>query len=110
MLVPQAMGAETGAIFYAVTASTEFWLLLTILLAKFLLTVVAVGLAVPGGVIGPVFGIGILAGTLLAFLPGICVRRRQFIWYLRHLGYGRFYGSHFTRSSGRFGGRDGAVL
>lgn len=68
-IVPQAMGAETGAIFYAVTASTEFWLLLTILLAKFLLTVVAVGLAVPGGVIGPVFGIGILAGTLLAFLP-----------------------------------------
>jgi CIC family chloride channel protein len=68
-LVPQALGAETGAIFYSVTASTEFWLLLTILLAKFVLTVVAVALAVPGGVVGPVFGIGILAGTLLAFLP-----------------------------------------
>jgi len=68
-LIPQALGAETGAIFYSVTASDAFWLLLTLLVAKFFLTIVAVGLAVPGGVVGPVFGIGILMGTVLSMLP-----------------------------------------
>lgn len=68
-LIPQALGAETGAIFYSVTASDELGLLFAILVAKLALTVCAVGLAIPGGVIGPVFGIGVLIGTILSTLP-----------------------------------------
>jgi chloride channel protein, CIC family len=68
-LIPHAMGAETGAIFYAVNAPNDVTLLLTIFIGKMLLTLFALGLGVPGGVIGPVFGIGIVLGTLLAILP-----------------------------------------
>lgn len=68
-LIPHAMGAETGAIFYAVNAPNDVALLLTIFIGKMLLTLFALGLGVPGGVIGPVFGIGIVLGTLLAIIP-----------------------------------------
>jgi len=68
-LIPHAMGAETGAIYYAVNAPNDVALLLTIFIGKMLLTLFALGLGVPGGVIGPVFGIGIVLGTLLAIIP-----------------------------------------
>ena len=68
-LIPHAMGAETGAIYYAVNAPNDVPLLLTIFIGKMLLTLFALGLGVPGGVIGPVFGIGIVLGTLLAIIP-----------------------------------------
>lgn len=70
-LVPQALGAETGAIHYAVTVPNELLLLFGIFIAKILLTVAALGLGVPGGIVGPVFGIGIVMGTLLAFIPSL---------------------------------------
>jgi H+/Cl- antiporter ClcA len=70
-LIPQALGAETGAIHYAVTAPNELLLLFAIFIGKILLTVVALGLGVPGGIIGPVFGIGIVMGTILAFVPAL---------------------------------------
>ena len=70
-LVPQALGAETGAIHYAVTVPDELLLLFAIFIAKILLTVAALGLGVPGGIVGPVFGIGIVMGTLLAFIPSL---------------------------------------
>jgi len=70
-LVPQALGAETGAIHYAVTVPNELMLLFAIFIAKILLTVAALGLGVPGGIVGPVFGIGIVMGTLLAFIPSL---------------------------------------
>ena len=41
--------------------------------AKFLLTIVALGLGVPGGIIGPVFVIGMLSGVLLASPLGFFV-------------------------------------
>lgn len=72
-LIPHAMGAETGAIFYAVNAPDDVALLLTIFVGKMLLTLIALGLGVPGGVIGPVFGIGIVLGTLLAIIPSAIV-------------------------------------
>jgi CIC family chloride channel protein len=40
--------------------------LVWVLCAKFLLTIVALGLGVPGGIMGPVFVIGMLSGVLLA--------------------------------------------
>jgi hypothetical protein len=67
------MGAETGAIFYAVNAPNDIALLLTIFSGKMLLTLFALGLGVPGGVIGPVFGIGIVLGTILAIVPSAII-------------------------------------
>jgi CIC family chloride channel protein len=72
-VIPHAMGAETGAIFYAVNAPNDVALLLTIFIGKMLLTLFALGLGVPGGVIGPVFGIGIVLGTLLAIIPSAII-------------------------------------
>jgi len=70
-LIPQALGAETGAIHHAVTAPNELLLLFTIFAGKILLTVIALGLGVPGGIVGPVFGIGIVMGTILAYFPSL---------------------------------------
>ena len=70
-MIPQALGAETGAIHYAVSAPNELLLLFAIFVGKILLTVVALGLGVPGGIVGPVFGIGIVMGTILAFVPSL---------------------------------------
>lgn len=70
-LVPQALGAETGVIHAAMSQPDAVGLILLILLAKIMLTVAALGLGVPGGIVGPVFGIGVLAGTVLAFLPSL---------------------------------------
>jgi chloride channel protein, CIC family len=72
-LIPHAMGAETGAIFNAVNAPNDVALLLTIFIGKLLLTLFALGLGVPGGVIGPIFGIGIVLGTLLAIIPSAII-------------------------------------
>jgi chloride channel protein, CIC family len=72
-LIPHAMGAETGAIYYAVNAPNDVALLLTIFVGKMLLTLFALGLGVPGGVIGPIFGIGIVLGTLLAIIPSAII-------------------------------------
>jgi CIC family chloride channel protein len=47
--------------------------LVWVLCAKFLLTIVALGLGVPGGIIGPVFVIGMLSGVLLASPLGLFV-------------------------------------
>ncbi|MGI5308530.1 chloride channel protein [Rheinheimera sp. WS51] len=70
-IIPLAMGAETGAIFYAINAPDDISLLLIIFIGKMLLTLFALGLGVPGGVIGPVFGLGIVLGTLLAIVPAL---------------------------------------
>ncbi|MDR6981606.1 H+/Cl- antiporter ClcA [Rheinheimera pacifica] len=72
-VIPHAMGSETGAIYYAVNAPNDVALLLTIFVGKMLLTLFALGLGVPGGVIGPVFGIGIVLGTLLAIIPSAII-------------------------------------
>ncbi|KUM53598.1 voltage-gated chloride channel [Rheinheimera sp. EpRS3] len=72
-VIPHAMGSETGAIYYAVNAPNDVALLLTIFIGKMLLTLFALGLGVPGGVIGPVFGIGIVLGTLLAIVPSAII-------------------------------------
>lgn len=72
-LIPHAMGAETGAIYHAVNSPTEVQLLLVIFIGKLVLTIVALGLGVPGGVIGPIFGIGIVLGTIMAIVPTIII-------------------------------------
>ncbi|WP_204101020.1 chloride channel protein [Saliniradius amylolyticus] len=64
-MLPQAMGSGVSAIQFVIEQPENLMLLSAILAAKFLLTIGALGLGVPGGVIGPVFGMGALAGTLL---------------------------------------------
>lgn len=66
--IPPALGTDLSAI--SVSLSNEWqpsWLL-ALLLAKCLLTVVAIGLGIPGGVIGPILGIGAVAGAFTASL------------------------------------------
>lgn len=63
-LIPGAMGTGSGAIDMSLANNWQVGLLLSLLLAKFLMTTFALGLGIPGGVIGPIIGIGAIAGAL----------------------------------------------
>lgn len=65
LLLPQAMGAGFEPI-HAIISQDSVGLLVSILFAKFVLALIAIGLGIPGGVIGPVFVIGMLSGAILA--------------------------------------------
>jgi len=66
-VIPEAMGSGLSAINLVVDGQSEADMLILVLIAKLLLTMVAIGLGIPGGIIGPVLGIGVLAGVLLLF-------------------------------------------
>jgi len=73
--VPYAMGTDLSAINFSLQNNLELQLLLGLLVAKVLMTIFALGLGVPGGIIGPILGIGAIAGTcgsVIAtyFMPG----------------------------------------
>jgi len=63
-LIPGAMGTGTSAIDVSLANNLQVGLLLSLLLAKFLMTTFALGLGIPGGIIGPVIGMGAIAGAL----------------------------------------------
>ncbi|WP_438865225.1 chloride channel protein [Neptunicella sp.] len=67
-ILPEAMGSGLSAIDVVIASPDNVQLLLAILAGKFFLTIVAIGLGVPGGIIGPIFGIGVLIGAI-ALLP-----------------------------------------
>ncbi|GAA6172455.1 chloride channel protein [Colwellia sp. KU-HH00111] len=74
-LVPGAMGVGSGAIDVSLASSWHIGLLISLLLAKFLMTTFALGLGIPGGIVGPIIGIGAIAGGLggalaMQFIPG----------------------------------------
>lgn len=74
-LVPGAMGVGSGAIDTSLANNWQIGLLLSLLLAKFLMTTFALGLGIPGGVIGPIISIGAIAGGLggaivMQIIPG----------------------------------------
>jgi CIC family chloride channel protein len=48
-------------------------MLLLLLAGKMILTLFAIGLGVPGGIIGPIFGMGVVLGTILAIVPAVLV-------------------------------------
>lgn len=63
-LVPGAMGVGSGAIDVSLANNWHVGLLLSLLLAKFIMTTFALGLGIPGGIVGPIIGIGAIAGGL----------------------------------------------
>lgn len=63
--MPQALGAEFAAIETLFANDPQLSLLLLLFLLKFVLAVFAIGLGVPGGIIGAVMIIGMLAGVIL---------------------------------------------
>ena len=65
-ILPEALGAHFHSAHDLISQSDSFQILTWVVCAKFLLTIVALGLGIPGGVIGPVFVIGMLSGVLLA--------------------------------------------
>ena len=74
-LVPGAMGVGSGAIDVSLANNWHIGLLLSLLLAKFIMTTFALGLGIPGGIVGPIIGIGAIAGAfggalVMQLLPG----------------------------------------
>ncbi|WP_281559592.1 chloride channel protein [Thalassomonas sp. RHCl1] len=72
---PYAMGIDSSAISFTLANQDQLSVLLLLLLAKFLMTIFAIGLGVPGGIVGPILGIGAIAGTcsalmIMQLLPG----------------------------------------
>lgn len=73
--MPYAMGADLSAIDFSLQNSPELQLLLGLLVAKILMTITTLGLGIPGGIIGPILGIGAIIGTCISvlamyFMPG----------------------------------------
>lgn len=64
-ILPQAMGADIANVEQLFTAQPSVMLISAIFVSKFVLAVVAIGLGVPGGIIGAVLVIGLMAGALL---------------------------------------------
>ncbi|QBF83878.1 chloride channel protein [Shewanella maritima] len=76
LVLPQALGSGDLAIHEAVSESPSILFLLLLLTGKIIATIAAIGLGVPGGLIGPLYGIGALVGAILALVsmlmfPGI---------------------------------------
>ena len=69
-ILPQSLGASFVDIESLFELSPAIGLLLAILVSKFFLAVFAIGLGVPGGIIGPVMVLGMLSGAVLVFPLG----------------------------------------
>ncbi len=68
MVVPEAMGGEHHVVAMAVQLSIGWQVLALLLIAKIILTIAAIGLGIPGGLIGPMYGIGALLGGVCCLL------------------------------------------
>jgi len=73
--VPHAMGAGLASLDFSLAHNLEFNLLITLLAAKLLMTIFALGLGIPGGIIGPILSIGAIAGVCassiaIGIIPG----------------------------------------
>lgn len=65
-LVPESLGDGTSAIDKAMVDPSNIYLIIILLFAKLMLTWCALGLGIPGGIIGPIFGLGVLLGLVIA--------------------------------------------
>ncbi|MDU0352805.1 chloride channel protein [Paraglaciecola aquimarina] len=72
-IVPEALGAHFDSVNQLFSHDSSISLLTGILAAKFILTIFAIGLGIPGGLMGPVFVIGMLSGVILCTPLGLFV-------------------------------------
>ncbi|WP_026052480.1 chloride channel protein [Gayadomonas joobiniege] len=72
-IVPEALGIGLGAISIAQQETGNAQLLMTVFISKAALTFFAIGLGIPGGIIGPILGLGMMLGTLLALMASIFI-------------------------------------
>ncbi|GLX77896.1 chloride channel protein [Thalassotalea insulae] len=68
--IPYAMGSDIGAITFSINNEQTFELLFGLLIAKMLMTISALGLGIPGGIIGPIISIGAIAGICASTIAG----------------------------------------
>lgn len=66
--LPQVLGSGDKAIELVVSSNPAISFLVVLLIAKVMVTIAAVGLGIPGGLIGPLYGIGAIIGTLVALI------------------------------------------
>lgn len=64
-ILPEAMGASFESVNALFQQEPGILLLAVVLLVKFLLTIIAIGLGIPGGIMGPVMVLGMISGALL---------------------------------------------
>ncbi|WP_293747434.1 chloride channel protein [uncultured Paraglaciecola sp.] len=72
-ILPDALGAHFHSAHLLIAQNENIQLLIGVIAAKFLLTIFALGLGIPGGIIGPVFVIGMLSGVVLAYPLGFFI-------------------------------------
>ncbi|MGJ8691113.1 MAG: chloride channel protein [Thalassotalea sp.] len=68
--LPNAFQDGMSQVSFALYNQWQFQLIFTALIAKVLMTIFALGLGIPGGIIGPIISIGALAGIFAAFIVG----------------------------------------
>lgn len=66
--IPQAVGTNINAISFSISDNSSLVLISGLLVAKIVMTVCALGLGIPGGAIGPILGIGAIAGSCAAII------------------------------------------
>lgn len=71
LVLPQAIGSGELAIAETISEHPSILFLSAILIGKMVATIAAIGLGIPGGLIGPLYGIGALLGTILGLICAI---------------------------------------
>ncbi|MGS0681344.1 chloride channel protein [Shewanella sp. 125m-7] len=71
LVLPQAIGSGELAIAETINQHPSILFLCAILAGKIIATIAAIGLGIPGGLIGPLYGIGALLGTILALVSSL---------------------------------------
>ncbi|ABZ75603.1 Chloride channel core [Shewanella halifaxensis HAW-EB4] len=71
LVLPQAIGSGELAIAETINQHPSILFLCAILAGKIIATIAAIGLGIPGGLIGPLYGIGALFGTILALVSAL---------------------------------------
>jgi len=72
-LVPHAMGTGSSAVAFAMDHHNQIWFIMSLLSAKFLMTVLVIGLGMPGGLVGPIIGLGAVGGVFGALIIGFFI-------------------------------------
>lgn len=72
-LVPHAMGTGSSAVAFAMDHHDQIWFIMSLLAAKFLMTVLVIGLGMPGGLVGPIIGLGAVSGVFGALIIGFII-------------------------------------